>query len=147
MAFGLAEVNIDEKGLQGRERLVELGRALESKGMSKYPKLHSSFKVQVPHMQEARFNSRWEPTISRLKWVCVFGESSKGCENLCLESRNPSYKPRLSGPSIRRTIAGSCQCSRSPLQVCKFRWIIIIFSIDLGFINDEMNGGGQCDSY
>ena len=72
MAFGLAEVNIGGKGLQGREGLVELGRALESKGMSKYPKLHSIFKVQVPHMQEARFNSRWEPTISRLKGFVFF---------------------------------------------------------------------------
>ena len=41
MAFGLAEVNIDGKGLQGRERFGRAWKSLESKGMSKYPKLHS----------------------------------------------------------------------------------------------------------
>lgn len=65
-------------------------------------------KLQVPHMQEARSNSRWSDDLEPKVFVRV-------CE--CVWNAESKYKPRLSGPSIRRTIAGSCQCSRSPLQV------------------------------
>ena len=91
--------------------------------MSKYPKLHSILRCRY------RICKKLGSTVDgnddlEAKVFCVLVRVSKSAKKLCLESRNPSCKPRLSGPSIRRTIAGSCQCSNKVdlrSKVCKFR--------------------------
>ena len=72
-------------------------------------------------MQEARFNSRWRQDI----------ESQVVCEKLRVP-RMPSREgtPRLSGPSIRRTIAGAVSGSRSPLQVPSDEGAVMLIKID-----------------
>lgn len=61
-------------------------------------------------MQEARCNS----LNGRRIWSCMVVVGSSAVPRMPSRLKR---EPRLSGPSITRTIAGSCQRSRSPLQV------------------------------
>lgn len=69
----------------------------------------TQIELQVPHMQEARVNSRCNDDLEPK--VCWAGNESSVVPRIS----ESECKPRLSGPSIRRTIAGAVDLR------CKFR--------------------------